>query len=143
MDTLGLQLHSLSTALERQSDIFLLERLDVGFAQFKILLALKQKEGVEQKEISKLLGQTEASISRQVGLLIDGGLIAVKTDNKDRRKHNVFLSLKGERIINKALVALNNFYQPVFAALSETEQAKLIQILDKIGSQLQISLYKN
>ena len=117
MDNLGLQLHSLSTALERQSDIFLLDRLDIGFAQFKILLALKQKEGVEQKEISKLLGQTEASISRQVGLLVDGGLIIVKTDKKDRRKHNVFLTLKGERVINKALVALNNFYQPVFAEI--------------------------
>ena len=143
MDNLGLQLHSLSTALERQSDIFLLDRLDIGFAQFKILLALKQKEGVEQKEISKLLGQTEASISRQVGLLVDGGLIIVKTDKKDRRKHNVFLTLKGERVINKALVALNNFYQPVFADLSQTEQATFIQTLDKINNQLQINLYKD
>ena len=143
MDNLGLQLHSLSTGLERQSDIFLLDRLDIGFAQFKILLALKQKEGDEQKEISKLLGQTEASISRQVGLLVDGGLIIVKTDKKDRRKHNVFLTLKGERVINKALAALNNFYQPVFADLSQTEQAIFIQTLDKINSQLQINLYKD
>lgn len=143
MDNLGLQLHSLSTALERQSDIFLLDRLDIGFAQFKILLALKQKEGVEQKEISKLLGQTEASISRQIALLQDGKLITVKTDKKDRRKHRVYLLLKGERTINKALVALNGFYQPVFANISAREQAELSAVLQKISLNLQLTLYKD
>jgi DNA-binding MarR family transcriptional regulator len=143
MDNLGLQLHSLSTALERQSDIFLLDRLDIGFAQFKILLALKQKEGVEQKEISKLLGQTEASISRQIALLQDGRLISVKTDKKDRRKHRVYLLLKGERTINKALVALNGFYQPVFANISAHQQAELSAALQKISLNLQLNLYKD
>lgn len=77
-NNLGYLLHHLGTALDRQSDLLLQDKFGLGFSQFKIMLALKQKDGVQQKQIAHTLGQTEASISRQIKLLVNMGLVSSK-----------------------------------------------------------------
>ncbi len=77
MNNIGLSLHHLSSILERKSDDLLLANLDLGYSQFKILLALSDNRGIQQKEIAKRLGQTEASISRQIWKMKIDGLIQV------------------------------------------------------------------
>lgn len=140
IDDLGYLLHSLASLLDRQSDALLQERLDIGFSQFKILLSLKWGEGVQQKEIAASLGQTEASVSRQIALLQDVKLITIRTDKTDRRKNQAYLTLKGERLVNKAIKALNDYHQPVFARLSFSQQQQFKQMLETMHTQA--SLYK-
>lgn len=132
IDDPGYLIHSLAALLDRQSDLLLLERLDIGFSQFKILLSLKWGEGVQQKDIAASLGQTEASVSRQIKLLADVKLVTIKTNANDRRKNEVYLTLKGERLANKAVRALNAYHAPVFAQLSVTQQQELKRMLEQL-----------
>lgn len=126
---LGYLLHHLAFTLDRQSDQVLLERLGIGFSQFKILMALKWHVHFQQKEIADYLGQTEASVSRQVKLMKKRGLVHTKSSPKSRRDHIVALTSKGERIAEAATDILNSYFTPVFDQLSEKQQSQLGQAL--------------
>lgn len=126
---LGYLLHHLSFVLDRQSDVVLQERFGIGFSQFKILLILRKKQGVQQRQIADALGQTEASVSRQIHLMRDDGLIGVGVSSENRREHHITLTAKGERLIDVGFEALNDYHKPVFDGLTSNRQQALLNML--------------
>ena len=133
--SLGYTLHHISFVLDRQSDLLLQDKFGVGFSQFKIMMALLWHEGVQQSEIADFLGQTEASVSRQVKLLVDQGLVASRTEPSNRRKRITCLSTTGEQLAREAMAALELFHAPMFEKLSEHQQAALQDILEIMHDQ--------
>jgi DNA-binding MarR family transcriptional regulator len=129
INNLGYALHHLALVLDRQSDLLLQERLDIGFSQFKILMALKWHSGVQQKQIAAKLGQTEASVSRQIRLLQDVGLIRAQKSEDNKRERITTLTPKGEQLIDKALNALDSYHAAVFNRLDAAQQAELKHLL--------------
>ena len=126
---LGYLLHHISFVLARQSDQVLQEQLGIGFSQFKILLILEQANGLPQKQIAVKLGQTEASISRQIKLLQDNGMLSSQVSPVNRREHITTLTPKGVKVTEKAMEILNNYHHPIFNKLSERQQAQLRELL--------------
>lgn len=135
INNLGYLLHHLAGVLDRQSDILLQERLDIGFSQFKILMALKWDQGVQQKQIASKLGQTEASVSRQIKMLHEIGYLTSVSSKDDRREKITGLSPKGESLVNKAMKALNEYHAPVFEKLSLSQQLALQDMLEVMHAQ--------
>lgn len=132
MDTrnnLGYLFHHISFVIARQSDQILQEQLGIGFSQFKILLMLQNGVGIQQKQIAQMLGQTEASISRQIKLLSDQGMLTSEVSPQNRREHITRLTGKGIRISDKAMEILNNYHAPIFSRLSERQQHQLRELL--------------
>ena len=84
-NSFGYALHQLVFILDRQSDEALRERLGIGYSQFKILMAAKHRSGLKQNDIASYLGQTEASVSRQIKLMKANGLLSVQVDPANRR----------------------------------------------------------
>ena len=128
----GYMLHHLSAVLARNSDQLLLEQLGIGFSQFKILLILQETNGVQQKHIAGKLGQTEASISRQVKTMADNDLITSQVSPANRREHITRLTSRGLQFTQRATEILNNFHAPVFARLSQKEQLQLQELLANV-----------
>jgi DNA-binding MarR family transcriptional regulator len=128
-DDLGYLLQHTAFVLARQSDQVLLEQLGIGFSQFKILLILEQSTGTKQKQIAEKLGQTEASISRQIKLSQDNGLLVSQVSPNNRREHIIRLTPKGIKVTQKAMEILNNYHSPVFNKLSERQQQQLRGLL--------------
>lgn len=135
INSLGYALHHLAMVLDRQSDLLLQERLDIGFSQFKILMALKWQQGIQQKQIASKLGQTEASVSRQIKMLQEVGLITAKKSENNKRERITTLTPKGERLIDQAIAALDNYHAPVFNRLNPDQQALLHNLLDQMHEQ--------
>lgn len=135
-DNLGYLLHHIGFVMDRQSDILLQERLDIGFSQFKILMALKWNAGIQQKQVAERLGQTEASVSRQIKLLKDAGFVSVKQGANNRREHITTLTSKGVASADKALRALNAYHSPVFEQFSSEEQQALRQLLQMLHQRM-------
>lgn len=130
INNLGYALHHLALVLDRQSDLLLQERLDIGFSQFKILMALKWKQGIQQKQIAAKLGQTEASVSRQIKLLQEVGLIRATKSEDNKRERITTLTPKGEKLIDQALGALDSYHSTVFNRLTPEQQTQLKNLLD-------------
>ena len=135
-ENIGYLIQHVSSALSRQSDQVLLERLGIGFSQFKILMSLQWHPHVQQKHIAEKLGQTEASISRQIKLMHEMGLLQTTINPKNRREHLTTPTNKGLRLVEEAMNVLNAYHQPMFERLSTKQREQLLEILKDMHSSV-------
>jgi DNA-binding MarR family transcriptional regulator len=134
--TIGYLLHHLAFKLNAQSNQVLQTRYGIGFAQFKILLVLEQQEGLRQRDIATSLGQTEASISRQIKILKTNGFIETRKHKLNKRERRIYLTLQGEHMLNRASYTLNSHHSPLFESLSEKQQEQLRGLLSILESKV-------
>jgi len=116
----------LAAVLGKQTEQVLQEQLGIGLSQFKILLVLEWNPRVQQKAIADALGQTEASISRQLKVLKSKGLITVKADPNNRRKHITVPTALGMQVTEAASNILRRSFGPEFSTLGEDQAMQLI-----------------
>ncbi len=138
LDNIGFLLQHLSAKLGKHNDLILQESLGIGYSQFKLLIVIQWKPSLGQKQIAQKLSQTEASISRQIKLMLDDGLLQITTDPKDRRQHITNLTPRGERIAKQSKELLAQFYESVFSQLPEENYKILISSLKDINESLNI-----
>jgi DNA-binding MarR family transcriptional regulator len=125
----GYLLQHTASILQRQLDHALQEELSIGMAQFKILMILQDKPGLQQSKLAEYLGQTEASISRQIKLLADRDLLHVTVDPHSRRTHIAAVSSEGAALTREVLAFLKQRFTPVFDTLSHEQQLQLQESL--------------
>ena len=130
--TSGYLLQHTATILMRQSDQVLQERLGIGMSQFRLLMMLQRNPNVRQRKLAEALGQTEASVSRQIKLLYDRGLLAIKVNPKSRRENVTMPTVKGIKITEAGLEILEQYHTPMFGLLTEKERKQLVEILTKL-----------
>ena len=135
--TIGYMLHHLASSLDSASDKILKDQFNVGLAQFRILLVLEAQDGITQKKIAGELSQTEASISRQIKILAQKGLIEIEGNFDNKRERRIYQTHEGHEVAAGSIKALNDYHQPIFASLSEEEQAQLSEILKKLSEGLE------
>lgn len=131
-NTTGYLLEHVSSLLAKQSDQVLQEQLGIGFSQFKILRALQTTPQIKQRDIAFYLGQTEASISRQVKLMIEQGLLRTNISPANRREHITLLTQKGVRVTDAAIEVLGKYHAPTFASLTEKQRDQLNEVLEAL-----------
>lgn len=135
-NNIGYLLQHIAAVLGHQTDQVLQERLGIGFSQYKILSVLHESPNIQQRQIAITLGQTEASISRQIKLLITQGLLSSKVYPQNRREHVTALTPRGERFIDEALRVINTYHAPAFRHLSEKQQVQLLEHLNALHDAL-------
>lgn len=128
-NNIGYLLQHLAFTMARQNDHILQDGLGIGFSQFKILMVLERNPYIQQRDIADALGQTEASISRQIKLMLEDGLLRSTISAENRRRHITTPTTKGLRLAEEAMGALNEYHAPVFAKLSSRQQAELLNTL--------------
>jgi DNA-binding MarR family transcriptional regulator len=122
-------LQHVAAIMHRQSDQVLQEQLGIGISQFRILQLLERNPNVEQRRIADSLGQTEASISRQVKILLEKGMLATHIDPTERRRHITAPTAKGIKITLAAREVLGQYHDPLLAILSHKERDQLAHTL--------------
>lgn len=119
----------------RQADQVLQERLGVGMSQFVILSNLEKWPQSKQRALANRLGQTEASVSRQVSLLKQKGLVSTHIDPAERRHRLVTLTVKGLKVAIAAKEALEQFYVQIFSVLEAKKRVQLETLLVQLHDQ--------
>ena len=132
---MGSILGHVASMLHRQSDQILQERLGIGMSQLNILTSLEQRPRIKQRALAAMLGQTEASISRQITILKQKGLLTSHIDPAERRQHLASLTSKGVKITLAAREVLEHFYQELFEGLHAREQVQFQAIIVKLHEQ--------
>lgn len=133
---LGYLLQHTSSSLSRRSDQVLQEQLGIGVSQFKIMMVLKWNPNVQQRQIADALGQTEASISRQIKLMHNENLLQTTISPHNRREHITTLTAKGVRMTQEALNVLHRDNAPIFKVLSEKQQKQFMEILRLLHGEI-------
>ena len=131
-NSIGYTLHQLVFILDRQSDEALHSNLGTGFSQFKILMAAKHSVGLKQNDIASHLGQTEASVSRQIKLMKADGLLSVLVDPNNRRARSIVLTDKGADLGKRCVEVLEHTHSTVFGSLSFSEQKLMRELLERL-----------
>jgi DNA-binding MarR family transcriptional regulator len=129
-------LQQLGFVFERHCDQVFMEQLGIGYSQYKILNLLKEQSGARQNELATALHQTEASISRQVKILIKRGLIINRVNPKNKREKLSTVTYKGERITDAANDILDKYDQAVTNGLDEKQKTTLLILLQKIQGRI-------
>ncbi|OGL30562.1 hypothetical protein A3F37_01690 [Candidatus Saccharibacteria bacterium RIFCSPHIGHO2_12_FULL_41_12] len=93
----------------RISDQVLRERLGFTYAKFLVLQQIYQGNNISHM-ISKNLGKTEASVSRQIAILEKELLIKRKINNSDDRQKIIYLTKKGTLVLKNCHKAINAYF---------------------------------
>jgi DNA-binding MarR family transcriptional regulator len=131
-NNLGYLIQHLAAVMGRQSDQVLQEQLGIGLSQFKILMVLEWNPRVQQKAIADSLGQTEASISRQIKLLKSKKLLMTKQDPQNRRRHITVPTTLGMQITEAATAIMRRSFGPEFSSIGDDQLMQLITGLQKL-----------
>jgi DNA-binding MarR family transcriptional regulator len=123
--------------MEKLSDNSLFSEFGIGFSQFKILMALGHHGCVQQKQIAQFLGQTEASISRQVKLLKEAGFLTITEDPLDRKKHITELTRRGTAALEQAFAHLDTLYTPIMSKIPHSERARVLKSLSPVLDEME------
>ena len=116
----------------KQSDQVLQEQLGIGLSQFRILMVLEWSPRIQQKAIAAALGQTEASISRQIKLLHGKGLLITKIDPRNKRKHLTAPTTLGMQITEAATAIIRRNFGNDLALFADSDFSQLYANLQKL-----------
>ena len=119
----------------RQTDQALTEQLGIGLSQLRIMTMLQHYTNIPQRILADHLGQTEASISRQIKLLADKAIVIVSRDPAEKRKRLITLTTKGIKITETAKERVDVARERLYDNLSEKQQDALIEALEVIHEQ--------
>lgn len=122
----------LSAVLGKQSEQVLQEQLGIGLSQFKILMVLEWNPRVSQRSVADALGQTEASISRQIKVLTTKGLLVSKRDPNSRRRRIIAPTPLGMQVTEAATGMLRRNFGKEFSGLGDDQLMGLIAGLQKL-----------
>jgi DNA-binding MarR family transcriptional regulator len=131
---IGYLLQHVSSVLARQSDQILQEQLGIGMSQFKLLMILQQSPHIRQRKLANHLGQTEASISRQIKILHDKGLLTTQINPESKRERMTIPMAKGLRITEAAQDIMLRYGEPMLALLSTKQRKQLADMLGIVHS---------
>ncbi len=137
-NNLGYLIQHLASVMGRQTDLLLQKELGIGLSQFKILMVLEWNPRVQQKAIADALGQTEASISRQLKLLQEKGLLISKFDPQNKRRHITTPTPKGMRATEAASAIMRRSFGQEYSDIGDEQLAQLVtglQTLHRIVCQ--------
>ena len=133
---IGFLLQHTAMLLAKQNEQILQERLGIGLSQYRILRVLQAKSGIRQRDIANILGQTEASVSRQMKLMLDEGLLSSTVSPVSRREHIVRPTAKGAKLTAEALELLHEQNGSYLATLGEEGREQLAELLSKFHDGL-------
>ena len=136
INNLGYLLQHVTAMLGKQSEQILQEQLGIGLSQFKILRVLQSDPHMKQRQIAYALGQTEASISRQVKLMLDDGLLQSRVSPQNRRDHITVPTIKGIKFTEVSQDLLAKYHAPTFELLTEKQREHLREALEIIHGHI-------
>jgi DNA-binding MarR family transcriptional regulator len=126
------QIQKIAFLLEKKADEALKEELGIGFAQYKVLEAINQNSLARQNMVAEMLDQTEASISRQIKILENKGLINVAKVMGNKRARELSLTKVGEEIVGQSEHILEITQEKTMTGLSFQDQRYLIEIFERM-----------
>lgn len=119
-------LHHLSMVVGKQSEEIVKDKLGIGLSQYRILAVLDWNPRIQQSAIATTLGQSEASISRQIKILEKLGMVKIEVDALNKRKHIAVPTTKGMQVTETATDLIRRNLGEEYGHMGEDQAAQLM-----------------
>jgi len=119
-------LGTLIAAARRRIKQAVLTRLagrDLTPPQFWFLVAIRERPGISQSELARRVRADAPTASRLVAALVARGLVRTSPDPGDRRRAQVWLTARGERLAREVAPVAEEVRVAVVAGMSPRELA--------------------
>lgn len=133
---LGRQIYILSQDMRNFAEKYVLKPYGITVEQLHLLKCLYQYTGLSQKEIGEIGYKTPANTTRLLDRLQAKDLVVRRENPEDRRAMLVFLTERGQELVQEVENVFESFKQSFLNGLSEEELAVIQAGLRKITENL-------
>ena len=106
--------------------------IDLTKLHFIILKKVKQNEGVKQNDLAFFTNRNKSSLTRIINTLEKKNYIARIPSKEDKRINQLYITIQGEKMLEKAKPLFMKFAGMVESGLSKEEIENTIEILKRI-----------
>lgn len=134
-ENIGTMLAQVSRLFRRRFD----ERarsIGVTRPQWQVLSLLRQYAGSNQGSLADLLEVEPISLGRMIDRLQDAGLVERRADPTDRRAWRLFLTTKGDALVEQLLPCARETFDLALDGISDADQAMLMTLLARLRANL-------
>jgi DNA-binding MarR family transcriptional regulator len=112
------------------------EQHGVTVAEWVVLRALFDEDGIKPSQLSELIGLTRGAISKLLDRLLAKGLVVIVEDAVDGRAQAVSVSASGRRLVPKLAALADENDAETFGHLSAEQRATLLSTLKLLADRL-------
>jgi len=120
-NSVGMAIKNASKSLERALDVELRGQFGLSSAQWKVIIALSIQNGLSQKDLAERIFLDGTTLVPILDSMEKKGLVERKTDPKDRRNNNVFLTAKSESFVDPIIEIFFSMRKIVFKNIPESD----------------------
>ncbi|MBO6918835.1 MAG: MarR family transcriptional regulator [Rhizobiaceae bacterium] len=113
-----------------------LQKLGLFGGQERIILLLKDHDGLTPSEIAEKLNVSPPTIAKSISRLTARGVLVRRIDKSDRRRANVFLSNVGHSMVKSIEKEQRKWKKKVLKSMNKAEKAELLRHLRQILSNI-------
>jgi DNA-binding MarR family transcriptional regulator len=136
-DSVGFMLSTLGYAISRRFHRTL-EPLELHPREFAVLRAVKGSEGQSQQALAERLRIPPSRMVAIVDELESRGLIERRPDSSDRRVRTLYVTRRGQDLLDDAFKLVVQNERAISGALSAKERAQLLELLNRIAGSLDL-----
>ena len=115
----------------------ILKPYDLTLEQFHLLKNMSFDAGLTQRQICNLTSKTPANMSRMLDRMESKGLAARRENPVDRRSSLVFLTAKGESLVEEVIEEFESFSSKLTEGITASDQQIVRNALAKIARNTQ------
>ena len=142
-NSLGLIIKSTSKSLERALDVELRGQHGLSGGQWKVILSLSIQNGLSQKDLAERIFVDSTTLVPIIDGMEKKGLVERRTDSKDRRNNNVFLTAKSESFVDPIIQIILRMRKIFFKNISENDLEFTRNTLKKLTANADSYIAKN
>jgi DNA-binding MarR family transcriptional regulator len=105
------------------------------FHSVPLLLVLRESGALRSQELAECLHADPSTISRQVAVLVDRGLIAREPDPDDRRAARLVLTGAGQTALDERMAARQRYLAQMLAGWPMADSRELARLLGRFADE--------
>jgi DNA-binding MarR family transcriptional regulator len=140
-DSMMHAIHQLHMSMERYIEHVLLQKKELSFSQFMILVGFSCENSkaspLSQARLAEHLMLTEATVSRHIKTLVAKGLLTKEKDSYNKKTNNLKVTLEGKRVFERTKKIVTAEIDAKFAHVNEKNKRIIISSCLKTVALLQ------
>ncbi|AKA71020.1 MarR family winged helix-turn-helix transcriptional regulator [Clostridium scatologenes] len=133
--SIGMSINYVNKKIQRYLSINL-EKYDITTEQWAVLLKLVEKEGINQKLLSKEVEKDQATLTRILDILERKSLIIRKKSPEDRRAFLIYTTDKGKELKEEVYPFIEELFKNMICDISKDELDLFVSVLSKINENM-------
>ena len=113
------------------------QNADLNVDEWIVLKKISEHNGCSQIELARYTSNGPAKMTRTIDALVSKQLIDKRHSVKDRRRHMIFVSEKGQQLIQRLWPEVLAYRQNPLNGFSENEKQTFLNLLQKMVQNIE------